>query len=174
MEKCLVIYSTTDGHTKKICDHIASILNDSSHTKLISLNQAFDENLMMFDMIVIGASIRYGKHKKELYKFIKKNISVLEAKKNAFFSVNAVARNSQKGTPLTNPYTKKFLELSQWNPKEISVFAGKIDYPRYGFFDKHIIRFIMWLTSGPTDLSNTYDFTNWKKVEQFAKKVSEI
>ena len=32
----------------------------------------------------------------------------------------------------------------------------------------------MWLTSGPTDLSNTYDFTNWKKVEQFAKKVSEI
>ena len=64
MEKYLIIYSTTDGHTKKICDHIVSILNDSSHTKLISLNQAFDENLMMFDRIVIGASIRYGKHKK--------------------------------------------------------------------------------------------------------------
>ena len=103
MEKYLIIYSTTDGHTKKICDYIVSILNDSSHTKLISLNQAFDENLMMFDMIVIGASIRYGKHKKELYKFIKKNISVLETKKNAFFSLNAVAIYSVKCTPLNNP-----------------------------------------------------------------------
>ena len=172
MEKYLIIYSTTDGHTKKICDYIVSILNDSSHTKLISLNQAFDENLMMFDRIVIGASIRYGKHKKELYKFIKKNISVLETKKNAFFSVNAVARKLEKNTPETNPYIIKFLKKIDWVPKKIEVFAGKIDYPNYKFFDKYVIKFIMWTSKGPTDTSKTYEFTDWNRVEAFSKNLN--
>ena len=171
MEKCLVIYSTTDGHTKKICDHIASILNDSSHTKLISLNQAFDENLMMFDMIVIGASIRYGKHKKELYEFIRKNRRTLEKTETCFFSVNAVARKSEKNLPSTNPYMKKFLKQSGWIPDHTEVFAGEIDYKKYKFFDKHIIRFIMWLTGGPTDTSRKYDFTNWDNVQLFADRL---
>ena len=58
-----------------------------------------------------------------------------------------------------------------WNPKKIGVFAGKIDYPKYGFFDKHIIRFIMWLTGGPTDIKQTYVFTNWKKIDDFCKEL---
>jgi menaquinone-dependent protoporphyrinogen oxidase len=138
---------------------------------VISIADAKTLNLNDFETIVIGASIRYGKHKPEVYKFIKDNLGVLDAKKNAFFSVNVVARKPEKNTPDTNPYMQKFLELSKWSPKSLSVFAGKIDYPQYKFVDKQMIRFIMWMTKGPTDINGTFEFTDWKKVESFAKEL---
>ena len=66
---------------------------------------------------------------------------------------------------------QKFLKLSVWKPKNLSVFAGKISYPDYGLVDKYMIRFIMWMTKGPTDINGTYEFTDWDKVESFAKKL---
>ena len=66
---------------------------------------------------------------------------------------------------------KKFLLKTPWKPKLLNVFAGKIDYPKYNFIDKHMIRFIMWMTKGPTNIKNTYEFTDWDKVDNFAKKV---
>ena len=164
----LIIYSTTDGQTISIAEKIGEVLENSI---VISVTDAESLNLNDFETIVIGASIRYGKHKPEVYKFIKDNLEVLDAKKNAFFSVNVVARKPEKNTPDTNPYMQKFLELSKWSPKSLSVFAGKIDYPQYRFVDKQMIRFIMWMTKGPTDINGTYEFTDWKKVESFAKEL---
>ena len=147
---------------------MAAILEDS---KVISIQESENINLDDFETIIIGASIRYGKHKPEVYKFIKNNFEILNNKKNAFFSVNVVARKPEKNTPDTNPYMQKFLKLADWEPNDLSVFAGKIDYPKYGFIDKHMIRFIMWMTKGPTDLSGTYEFTDWNKVDEFANQL---
>jgi menaquinone-dependent protoporphyrinogen oxidase len=80
-----------------------------------------------------------------------------------------VARKSEKNSPNTNPYMKKFLKTTSWQPNKLGVFAGKVDYPNYKFFDKYIIRMIMWITKGPTDISQSYEFTDWKVVENFAK-----
>ena len=82
-----------------------------------------------------------------------------------------VARKLEKNTPDTNPYIKKFLEISKWKPKKIGVFAGKVDYPNYNFFDKYIIKFIMFITGGPTDTTKSYEFTDWSKVDDFAKEL---
>ena len=168
----LIIYSSTDGHTKIICKRIIDFLKDRNMVRLVSLNEAKNLNLSEFNKIIIGASIRYGKHSKELYKFIELNKNVLEEKESVFFSVNVVARKPEKNTPDKNPYIKKFLKISKWKPKKIGVFAGKIDYPNYNFFDKYIIRLIMFITSGPTDTSQSYEFTDWSKVEDFAKELN--
>ena len=172
MSCSLIIYSSTDGHTKKICEYIISFLDNEDIVKLASLNEAKKFNLIEFNKIIIGASIRYGKHSKELYKFIKLNKKILEEKKSTFFSVNVVARKPEKNTPETNPYIKKFLKISKWKPERIGVFAGKVDYPNYNFFDKYIIKFIMFITGGPTDTSQSYEFTDWSKVDDFAKELN--
>jgi len=97
---------------------------------------------------------------------------LLDEKDNAFFSVNAVARKEDKNTANTNPYITKFLRKSKWRPKKIEVFAGRIDYPKYNAFDKYMIRFIMWITSGPTNMNESYEFTNWNQVKKFAQEIS--
>ena len=167
----LIIFSTTDGHTKKICERISKFLNNGKLTKIVSLNEATKLNLSEYQRIIIGASIRYGKHSKELYKFIELNKKILDQNQNVFFSVNVVARKLEKNTPETNPYIKKFLKVSKWQPKRLGVFAGKVDYPNYNFFDKYIIKLIMFITGGPTDTSQSYEFTDWSKVENFAKEL---
>ena len=171
MNSTLIIFSTTDGQTKSICNRIASIIENNNLVNIININDVADINLSSFDQIIIGASIRYGKHHPDLYQFIKENKAVLDLKKSSFFSVNVVARKPEKNTAATNPYMQKFLKLADWEPNDLSVFAGKIDYPKYGFIDKHMIRFIMWMTKGPTDLSGTYEFTDWNKVDAFANQL---
>ena len=172
MSGSLIIYSSTDGQTKIICEKIKNFSKNSESIKLISLEEAHDFNLQSYEDIIIGASIRYGKHNKNLYKFISSNKETLEKKRSAFFSVNVVARKSEKNTPETNPYMKKFLKISNWKPDKLGVFAGKVNYPNYGFFDKYIIRLIMFITKGPTDTTKSFEFTDWSKVEDFAKELS--
>ena len=54
------------------------------------------------------------------------------------------------------------------------MFAGKIDYPRYGFVDKQMIRLIMWITKGPTDPTLTVEFTDWDSVDEFARRIASM
>jgi len=171
MPETLIIYSSTDGQTKIICDRLANFYSNSNKIKIIPLSEVDKFDLLKFNQIIIGASIRYGKHSKNLYKFIHLNKNILEKKKSVFFSVNVVARKSEKNTPETNPYIKKFLKISKWKPSKIGVFAGKVDYPNYGFFDKYVIKLIMFLTNGPTDTSQSYEFTDWSKVDDFAREL---
>jgi len=127
-----------------------------------------------FDQIVIGASIRYGKYRPALFRFIEAHRDVLDRTPSAFFSVNVVARKPGKDKPESNPYVRTFRQGTTWVPREIGVFAGKIDYPRYGFVDRQMIRLIMWLTQGPTDPGACVEFTDWQAVERFAQRVSSM
>ena len=170
--KSLIIYSSTDGQTKKICEAIRENFNNKEFVEILSLEDAFHLNINNYDLIILGASIRYGNYKSNLFKFIKNNIKILEIKNNAFFSVNVVARKKEKNTPDTNPYIKKFLKKTDWRPNKIEVFAGKVDYPNYNFFNKLVIRLIMFITKGPTDISRSYEFTDWAKVKKFSKELS--
>ena len=171
MKNTLIIYSTTDGQTKRICDRLIDFSHKKKSITLCAIENAYEKSLDKYSKIVIGASIRYGKHNPLVYQFVQVNREKLEKKQTAFFTVNVVARKKEKNQPNTNPYMKKFLELSGWQPNKLAVFAGRIDYPSYRFFDRLIIRFIMFITKGPTDTSQTYEFTDWKKVEKFAKEV---
>ena len=171
MINTLIIYSSTDGHTKTICERIINFFENENLPKIVSLTEAMKFDLSEYEKIVIGASIRYGSHSRDLYKFIDINKNILDQKKCAFFSVNVVARKPEKNTPETNPYIKKFLKISNWRPHKIGVFAGKVDYPKYGFFDKYIIKLIMFITKGPTDTSKSYEFTDWSKVDVFSKEL---
>lgn len=175
MADILIMYSTTDGHTLEICQYLKQIIEQHGHrVRLQSMDDHSTVDMRPYDKIVLGASIRYGKHSKQVYECIRRNQRILDTKPNAFFSVNVVARKPGKNQPDTNPYLKKFLKQITWRPRELAVFGGKLDYPRYSFWDKQIIRFIMWMTRGPTDPDTVIDFTDWKQVESFGQLVSDM
>ena len=171
MSNTLIVYSSVDGHTKKICDKIEMTIADSDRVETVSIDDACNKDLDIYDKIIIGASIRYGNYRPSLFQFITDNKKILESKMSAFFSVNIVARKPEKSSSDTNPYMKKFLKKSSWEPNYLGVFAGRLDFPNYKFTDKYIIKFIMWMTKGPTDTTKTYEFTDWEAVDAFAKKL---
>lgn len=175
MARILILYSTTDGHTARICRRLQDVVGEDGHqVTLASLADSPPPDPAAFDKVVIGASIRYGRHDKRVFDFIERNLPLLEARPNAFFSVNIVARKPEKCDPETNPYLRKFLRQIAWRPQQLAVFAGKLDYPRYRPFDRFMIRLIMLMTKGPTDPATVVEFTDWKKVEAFGRVLSKM
>jgi menaquinone-dependent protoporphyrinogen oxidase len=175
MARILIVYSTTDGHTVRICQRLQRVIEDAGHAVMVaSVDDAEHIALEPFDAIVIGASIRYGKHSPKVTDFIRRNAALLDSKANAFFSVNIVARKPDKNQPDTNPYLRTFLRQITWRPQLLAVFAGKLDYPRYRFFDRMMIRFIMLMTHGPTDPTAVIEFTDWQQVEAFGRRIAAL
>lgn len=175
MASTLIIYSTTDGQTLKISQRLQAVIEQHGDTvSLIDINNVQSVKLTAYDKIVIGASIRYGKHNPAVYSFINNNLQLLESRPSAFFSVNVVARKVNKRQPDTNPYLRKFLRQISWQPEYLAVFAGRINYPHYGFWDRNIIRMIMWMTNGPTDPKTNIEFTDWEQVDAFGDEIGQM
>ena len=172
--KILILYSSTDGQTIKICSYLSNKLQQNHLVEMTKINNNKKINFANYDFIIIGASIRYGSYRKTFLKFINEKYFELQKSTTAFFSVNIVARKKEKNSINTNPYIKKFYKLSKWKPNIIEVFAGKLDYSKYNFFNKNIIRFIMFITRGPTRTNEVIEFTDWNKVEKFAQVIDNF
>lgn len=175
MRRYLIACSTVDGHTLRICRHLQTRLESAGHTvSLLPMEEAARADLAAHDAVVVGASIRYGKHRPDVLAFADERLAALAGKPTAFFSVNIVARKPQKDRAETNPYVRKFLAQVRWKPTLVDVFAGKLDYPRYRFFDRLMIRFIMLVTRGPTDPTAVVEFTDWARVDAFAQRLAAL
>ena len=161
--KTLILYSTRDGQTKKIANYIAGIIHENVDVK--SITDMYE--LANYDRIIIGASIRYGHFNKALYKTLEKHTALLNQKTTA--GVNLTARKPEKSTPETNVYVRKFLQRITWKPTMSAVFAGALFYPRYSFFDRIMIQFIMRITGGETDPTKEIEYTDWQKVRSFSE-----
>jgi menaquinone-dependent protoporphyrinogen oxidase len=172
--RILFLYSSVYGQSRKICERMQAQLATQGHQADVVAIADGGAKPADYDAIVIGASIRHGKHNPEVLEFIRKHLEVLEAKPSAFFSVSLVARKPAKNTAETNPYAKAFLARSPWKPKLAAVFGGVLDYQRYGLFDRYVINLIMHINKGPTDLHTAVEFTNWDAVNRFAGMVSEL
>lgn len=169
--KLLFLYSTREGQTIKILEHISrSFAQDS--IDMIDIHQCEKVDFSDYEKVLIGASIRYGKLNPLFYRFVERYYQELTAINAAFFCVNLTARKEEEGkdTPEGSVYVQTFLKKSIWQPKLIGVFAGALRYPQYRFMDKMMIKLIMTMTKGETDTSKEVEYTNWTKVELFAER----
>ena len=67
MSYTLIIYSTTDGQTKKICEALTSQLTDAGkEVRLSPLAQQSQIDWEQVEQVYLGASIRYGNFNKRL------------------------------------------------------------------------------------------------------------
>ena len=169
-----LIYSSVDGQTLKICNLLKEVLEQNNQKiELFSIDE-FNEDVSQYDRVIIGASIRYGIHNKSITEFINTQKNQLDSIRTAFFSVNLVARKPEKSAPDTNPYVIKFFKTIDWDPNMVEVFAGKLDYKKYPFFDRIMIQFIMWMTKGPTNSDAEIEYTDWDKVKAFGMKLCTL
>ena len=169
--KVLLLYTTHEKQTLKIMQRIKAQLEGKCDCDLIELKSDSKIDLSQYQAVLLGCSIRYGFYSKVMKKFIDENYQQLNKIKSGFFGVNVVARKPNKNTPETNLYTKKFLAKIAWKPTITAVFAGALYYPKYNWFDRNMIRFIMWLGKGDTDVTKEIiEYTNWDKVNEFAQQ----
>ena len=170
-------YASRDGQSRKIATHIAERLAArgiaATLTDLATM-QPTAADLARAKLVVAIMAVRYGKHLAEGLRFIEIFRGLENPPPLALASVNLTARKPGKDTAEGSVYVRKLIARNGLKHSLATAFAGKLDYSRYGFFDRHIIRFIMLITGGPTDPSTVVEYTDWAKVDAFADRIAEL
>ena len=94
--RILLLYGTTEGQTRHICDGIASQLTGYGDTVAMhdaaSLPAGF--SCGAFDAIIIAASVHVGAYQTSVTHFVRTHVEVLNRKPTAFLSVSLAAASS--------------------------------------------------------------------------------
>ncbi|MCL6416765.1 menaquinone-dependent protoporphyrinogen IX dehydrogenase [Aestuariirhabdus sp. Z084] len=168
----VLLYATREGQTLRIVEHMQRCLQQAKvPVRILALDACHDWPCQRHEMAVICSPVRYGKHLPAAQRFVKKFGKHLDDKPSAMVSVNLTARKPERSTPNNNPYLKRFLNQNGWQPVLQAVFAGALEYERYPWWDRLMIRTIMRMTKGPTTGGQKYEFTNWSAVEHFCDQL---
>ncbi len=148
--------------------------NTRSPPQDLAVAQPAPEDLAAASVIVLVAAVRYGKHLPEADRFLAAYRSLAAPPPLALASVNLTARKPGKTTATGNAYLRKTIARHRLAPAVAVAFAGRLDYRRYGWLDRQIIRFIMLLTGGPTDPDTCIEYTSWQAVDDFAARIAGL
>ncbi len=173
----LLFYATRDGQSRRIAAHIAARLAGSGisaapHDLAVGFPTAAD--LAAAPMVVVVAAVRYGRHLPEAERLLASYRALPARAPLVLLSVNLTARKPGKDTATGNQYLRKSIARHRLEPVLAAAVAGRLDYPRYGWLDRQIIRFIMKMTGGPTDPRSCVEFTAWTAVDRIAGRIAEL
>ncbi|MET0396356.1 MAG: flavodoxin domain-containing protein [Longimicrobiaceae bacterium] len=167
MARLLIVYGTTEGHTRKVAEriaaavrargHVADVLDASAHPAAAGLDE--------YDGVVVAASLHYRRHQPSVVRFVRENLYALQRLPTALFSVSlSAARQDPRHCAAARKCVNKFLDLTGWRADRTYLVAGALAYSRYGFLKRRVMRWISWREGGDTDTSRDYEYTDWEKL----------
>jgi menaquinone-dependent protoporphyrinogen oxidase len=176
MSTVLIVYGTTHGHTRKVAQRIAEVLEREGLTAdLHEVAAAAALDLRDYDGVIVGGSVHAGHHQHELVEWARHHARALNGLSGAFFSVCLTAADdTDESRTATREYIDDFLDDTGWTPTETVSFAGALQYREYDFMTRLLMRMLMRRGDHPTDVTRDYDYTDWDAVEAFAKRVAAI
>ncbi|AZN36225.1 flavodoxin domain-containing protein [Iodobacter ciconiae] len=166
MKPILILYASRDGQAERIAQTLALHLN-TWPVQLCDLKDPSAQTIPSTAIIVV-ASVRYGRHLPEAVQFFKRHTQLTQTP----LAIASVSLSARKGDGSPNTYLKKLIQQHQLSPIAALSIAGKLDYPRYRWLDKQIIRLIMRITGGPYDGISCVEYTNWPQLTAFAQKIT--
>ncbi|WP_288842045.1 menaquinone-dependent protoporphyrinogen IX dehydrogenase [uncultured Deefgea sp.] len=165
MKPTLILYASRDGQAKHIAQTLQQHLAQHAvHSELADLTSPPNMS-KSWQAIIVVASVRYGRHHAEVQQFFEHHTLL------APLAVMSVSLNARKGDGTPNGYLKKLLAQHHLQPFTAMSVAGRLDYPRYGWLDRQMMRLIMKMTDGPSDGKCCVEYTNWQHVADFADTV---
>jgi len=170
MARVLVLHATWHDQTARIAQRMAQVLTQQGHGVVVrsALEPDTADDMAAFDAVIVGAAIHRGNHHPRLAHMVRKFITTLRSRRNAFFSVSLSAAGTPRQRDIALGMMDKFLDATGWHPDETAIFAGALQYSRYHFALRLMMRFIAGLSGRDTDTSRDYDYTDWAAVERFA------
>ncbi|MGZ4778998.1 MAG: flavodoxin domain-containing protein [Thermoanaerobaculia bacterium] len=170
IRKLVVIYSSVHGQAEAIARRIGDVATTArADARVVDVHKASANDLADRDSVVIVASVQFGRHGRNVAKFVKTNRLRLSAMHSAFVSVSGSAID-----PATQPIAEKqmndFLRQTGWSPAQRQTFAGAVKFTRYNPFLRFVIKRIHAARGRVLDTRRDYDFTDWEAVDRFARE----
>jgi len=166
-----------DGQSRRIAERIAGRLAErgiSAPPQGLAAALPAPQKLAEARLVTVVAAVRYGRHLPEGERFLASYRTLRAPPPLVFLSVNLTARKPGKDTAEGNVYLRRSIARRRLAPALALAIAGRLDYARYGWLDRQLIRFIMMLTGGPTDFKTSIEYTTWNVVDGVALRIAEL
>jgi menaquinone-dependent protoporphyrinogen oxidase len=176
MANVAVVFSSNEGQTRTIAEHMKRRLVD--HGDTVALYQVSKQApgrplAGEFDTVIVGGPVYAGKYPKTLVRWAKNQQPFLQTKKTAFFSVSLSAADSRpEARKADDELLKSFLTATGLHPAYVASIAGALKYREYGWLKRWIMKRNSRSAGGPTDTTRDYEMTDWSQVDLFVDSVS--
>ena len=163
--KILVLYGTTDGQTRKICEFIAERLRAKGDavTLVDATASSARTDPRDFQGAILAASIHVGQYQKAVVEFARAHQAQLMHMPSAFVSVSLsiVDSDSEERKSLAT-ITENFKGYTGWTNADIHHVAGAIRVSEYDFFKRWLLRLLAWEKKLKLEADKDLELTDWK------------
>jgi len=176
--RALVAYGSKYGSTKEIAERVAKNLTQSGMSvDLRDVKEDAAAKMSDYDLAVVGTGIYAGKWMKPVQKFLANSSSQSGKCKVAVFVCCMDAGDPKLKDDAAKRYLADVLrEMPQLKPISTGLFAGVIDFNKYGFVVKGIMKSIVSKReeekSGKKDgldYSRPMDLRDWANIDGWSK-----
>jgi len=168
--KILLVYGTTEGHTRKVASFISERLSEAGHSVLLQDASEVAPSLEVgaFDAILIAASVHAGRYQSSVVHFARQHLAALDARPNAFISVSlSAAGDEPEDVEGLKSCVADFLAQARWIPGRIHHVAGAFRFTAYDFFKRWAMKYIAYRKGASTDTSRDHELTDWDDLARF-------
>jgi menaquinone-dependent protoporphyrinogen oxidase len=173
MARIIVVYGTTEGHTRKIAERIGDWIRNAAHGAVVldgatAFPGVFEEG--EYDGAVLCGSVHQGKHSSSLVHLVKQNRDGLERIPTVFLSVSLAAAVADAGFQgEAASYVDDFVQETGWHPGSVKLVAGALLYTQYDFMKRMMMRLIANSRGGDADTSQDWEYTDWTDLRAFVE-----
>ena len=171
MPRVLILYGSTDGHTRRIARAIGDTLTRSQIGVDLVEASTSQPAATAYDGIIVAASLHGGRYQKPVQQWVRAHAPSFGDRRAAFVSVclAILQKSDPKVMADLDAIVHRFLDATGWQPTAIKHVAGALLYTRYGFLKRWIMKRIVAKAGGETDTSRDYEYTDWNDVQAFAE-----
>jgi menaquinone-dependent protoporphyrinogen oxidase len=176
-ENLPLFYATRDGQARRIATRIEARLAEqavAAHIVDLAAGLPSLDDLRQAPVVVLVAAVRYGRHLRAATRFLALYQALRSPPPLVLVSVNLTARKPGKDTAEGNPYLRKLIGRYRLAPAIAVAIGGRLDYARYRWWDREIIRLIMRLTGGPTDPGTAIDYASPEAIDSVAARITKL
>ena len=172
MSRILIVYGTTDGHTRKIAGALEETFGqERCRVDVIDASQAGpDVRPGEYDGVVVAASVHIGTYQRAVKRWVQSHSEELNGRPSAFVSVClAILEKRREAREEVEKIRTRFLQRSGWRPTVGKTVAGALPYTRYNWLKRWVIKRIVAKAGGDTDTTRDFEYTDWSDLRAFAR-----
>lgn len=169
MARFLIVYGTTEGHTRKIAEQVGSWIRERGNDVDVFDSVMNPPDLLdAYDAFLVAGSLHEGKHQRPLRHFVTEHAGTLSRCPSAFLSVSlsAVGRDDAHRADAQR-CIDDFCNETGWMPSLTSPVAGALLYTKYDWLKRMVMRSIVRKEGGDIDTSQDYEYTDWTSLRAF-------
>ena len=161
--KLLIVYATTEGQTRKICQFCADTLIEQGHSvELMQASGADAVDLARFDAAILAASVHLQNYQKEIAEFAATHADGLAALPTLFLSVSlAIVGDDPKELADLDQIARRLAEDTGWQPGRVEHVAGAFRFTQYDFLKSWAMRWIAAQKGQKVDPHSDTEYTDW-------------